>query len=170
VSHHYAKVSKCIDGGVAIKEQAMTRSTATTAQQYLEELPEERRAVVSAVRDLILRNLPDGYQETMNWGMISYEIPLERYSTTYNGEPLRYIALAAQKNYYALYLSSLYGDLEQEARLKEAFAHAGKKLDMGKACLRFRKLDDVPWDVISGVVAQTAPADFIAHYEESRQK
>jgi hypothetical protein len=148
----------------------MTRSTATTVQQYLDELPEERRAVIATVRDLIVRSLPDGYHETMNWGMISYEIPLEKYAATYNHQPLMYVALAAQKNYYALYLSSVYGDVEQEARLQDACSRMGKKLDMGKSCLRFRKLDDVPWAVISQVIANTSPDEYIVHYEQARRK
>lgn len=148
----------------------MAKSAAATVEQYLAELPAERREIVAAVREMILRHLPVGYQETINWGMISYEIPLAQYPTTYNGQPLGYLALAAQKNYYALYLLRVNGDAELEARLKEAFSRAGKKLDMGKACLRFRKLTDVPWDAIGEVVASTSPAQYIAHYEATRQR
>lgn len=148
----------------------MAKSAAATVDQYLAELPAERREIVAAVREMILRHLPVGYQETINWGMISYEIPLAQYPTTYNGQPLGYLALAAQKNYYALYLLRVNGDAELEARLKEAFSRAGKKLDMGKACLRFRKLTDVPWDAIGEVVASTSPAQYIAHYEATRQR
>lgn len=147
----------------------MAKSTATTVQQYLDELPEDRRAVLSTVRETILRHLPAGYQETMNWGMIAYEIPLSRYPTTYNRQPLSYVALAAQKNYYALYLSNVYGDAQQEARLKAAFAQAGKKLDMGKSCLRFRALADVPWEAIGEIVAGTTPDDYINQYEAAQQ-
>lgn len=148
----------------------MAKSAAATVDQYLAELPAERREIVAAVREMILRHLPVGYQETINWGMISYEIPLAQYPTTYNGQPLGYLALAAQKNYYALYLLRVNGDAELEARLKEAFSRAGKKLDMGKACLRFRKLTDVPWDAIGEIVASTSPAQYIAHYEAARQR
>jgi hypothetical protein len=102
--------------------------------------------------------------------MISYEIPLSRYHHTYNGQPLSYLGLAAQKHYFALYLSNVYGDAEQEARLRTAFARAGKRLDMGKSCLRFRALEDVPWDVIGELVAGTSSDDFIAKYEASRQE
>ena len=147
----------------------MARSNATTVEEYLNELPEDRRAVVSTVRDMVLRNLPDGYRESLNWGMICYEIPLERYPKTYNGQPLAYAALAAQKNYYALYLNCVYQDSEQEARLRDEFKKAGKKLDMGKSCLRFKKLDDLPLDVVGKVLAKTPPEEFIAQYEASRQ-
>ena len=148
----------------------MVRSNATTVAGYLQDLPPERRAVVATVRKLVLDNLPDGYQETMNWGMISYEIPLERYPHTYNGQPLAYLMFAAQKHHYALYLMSVYQDPEQERWMREAFKQAGKKLDMGKSCLRFRKLEDLPLDVIGQLVASTPPADFITKYESIRQK
>jgi hypothetical protein len=148
----------------------MAKSSATTVQQYLDELPEDRRAVVSAVRDVILRNLPKGYRESMSWGVISYEIPLERFPDTYNGHPLSYVALAAQKNHYALYLMCVYGDDARVGWLKEEFKKAGKKLDMGKACLRFRKLDDLPLEVIGRVVGATTPDQYIARYEAARKK
>ena len=148
----------------------MAKSTATTVEAYLDELPPDRRAVVSAVRDMILNHLPAGYRESMNWGTISYEIPLERYSRTHNGRPLLYVALAAQKNYYALYLMHVYQDSEQEQSLRDAFGQAGKRLDMGKSCLRFRRLDDLPLDVLGRVVASTSPDAFIAAYEAGRQR
>jgi len=143
------------------------KSSAATVQQYLNELPEDRRAVIEAVRGMVLHNLPEGYRESMRWGMITYEIPLERYPDTYNGQPLAYVALAAQKNNYALYLT-VHEDSEQEARLREGFKKAGKKLDMGKSCLRFKKLDDLPMNVLAETVASTSPDEFIAHHEAAR--
>lgn len=148
----------------------MVQSKATTVEQYMEELPPERREVVSAVRNTILDNLPEGYSESMNWGMISYEIPLEDYPDTYNGQPLGYLALAAQKNYYSLYMMGVYGDPGQEAKLKKGFEEAGKKVDMGKSCVRFRKLGDVSLDVLGELIASTPPEAMIARYEESRKK
>jgi hypothetical protein len=148
----------------------MARSGATTVDEYLAELPEDRRAAISEVRDVVLRNLPAGYRETMNWGMISYEIPLERYPTTYNGQPLSYAALASQKNYCAIYLLGVYGDGEQARWFKEEFRKAGKKLDMGKSCVRFRTADDLPLDVIGRVIAATPPEQFIAVHEKSRER
>jgi hypothetical protein len=148
----------------------MVQSKAATVEQYLDELPPGRREVVSEVRKTILEYLPEGYMESMNWGMISYEIPLEDYPDTYNGQPLGYLALAAQKNYYSLYMMGVYGDAEKEARLEEGFKEAGKKLDMGKSCVRFRKLEDVPLDVIGEVIARTPPQAMIAQYEKSRRK
>jgi hypothetical protein len=148
----------------------MGSSKATTVEQYLAELPEERREVVSAVRDLVVRNLPQGYEETMAWGMICYGIPLERYPDTYNGQPLGYVALAAQKNHYALYLMGVYGDPEREAWLREEFRRAGKKLDMGKSCLRFRRLEDLPLDSIGELVGSVSPEEYIGIYERSRAR
>ncbi|HVR95476.1 MAG TPA: DUF1801 domain-containing protein [Thermoanaerobaculia bacterium] len=148
----------------------MASSKAATVQEYLDELPEDRRAVVSAVRDVVLRNLPAGYREVMNWGVITYEIPFERYPDTYNGQPLAYAALAAQKNYYALYLTCVYQDTGSAAWIAEEFRKAGKKLDMGKSCLRFKKLDDLPLDVVGQVIASTSPDQYIRQHEASRRK
>jgi uncharacterized protein DUF1801 len=148
----------------------MASSKAATVDAYLAELPPEQRAVVSAVRDVVRRNLPKGYQERMNWGMISYELPLERYPNTYNGQPLSYAALAAQKSYYALYLPVVYQDTEQQAWLKGEFKKAGKKLDMGKSCLRFKRVEDLPLDTIATVIASTPPEKFIEQYETARRR
>ncbi len=146
----------------------MARSRATTVEEYLGELPPERRQVVSAVRELVLSRLPAGYQERMNWGMISYEVPLERYPKTYNGQPLSYAGLAAQKNHYALYLMGAYG--EPLNTLKEGFARAGKKLDIGKSCIRFGKLDDLALDAIGDAVASLPPDRYIALVEGARNR
>ena len=146
----------------------MTGSGPKTIQEYLQNLPEERRGVVSRVRELILKHLPEGYQESLNWGAITYEIPLERYPKTYNGQPLSYLALAAQKNYYSLYLMGVYDNPAREAWLREEFQKAGKKINMGKACLRFKKLEDLPLDAIGQVIASTPPEKFIERYEAIR--
>jgi hypothetical protein len=146
------------------------QSKATTVEEYMRELPKECREVISKVRETILENLPDGYSESMNWGMISYEIPLEMYPETYNGQPLAYAALAAQKHYYSLYLMGVYQDPNQESKLRESFKKAGKRLDIGKSCVRFRKLEDIPLDVIGDLIAVISPEQMIAMYEETRKK
>jgi len=148
----------------------MASSTATTVDPYLDALPPDRRHVLSVVRAVVREHLPKGYREGMNWGMICYEIPLERYPKTYNGQPLAYVGLAAQKHYNALYLMGVYGDPTLEARLRDAFAAAGKKLDMGKSCLRFRTLDDLPLDAIGEIIATVPPERLIAQYEASRTR
>jgi hypothetical protein len=147
----------------------MVSSRAPTVDEYLAELPPERRAIVASVRDLVRRNLPEGYRETMNWGMISYEIPLERYPDTYNKQPLGYAGLAAQKNSYTLYLNSVYQDGERKKWLEHEFHKAGKKLDMGKSCLHFKRLEDLPLDVIARVIGSTPPEKFIEQHEASRR-
>ena len=144
------------------------QSRATTVAEYLDELPPERRAVVAVVRDLVLRHLPAGYQESMLFGMIGYAIPLADYPNTYNKQPLTYVALAAQKRHYALYLMNVHQNGDDEARLREAFARAGKWLDMGKSCLRFASLDALELDAVAAVIASTPPAEFIARYETVR--
>lgn len=148
----------------------MASSKAKTVDDYLAELPEDRRAVVSAVRDLVNRHLPPGYVEAMSWGMISWEVPLSRYPDTYNRQPLAYVALAAQKQYYALYLMACYANSTQDVALRNAYADAGTALDMGKSCLRFKTLDDLLPEAIGGVVASTPVDAHIAQYQASRAR
>jgi len=148
----------------------LASSKATTVKEYLEELPEDRSAVVSRVREVILENLPEGYEETMNWGMIAYEVPLDRYPDTYNRQPLMYMALAAQKNHYAVYSSGVYMDPVGEEWVRGEFEKAGKKLDMGKSCIRFRKLENLPLDVIGRISAAKTVDDFIQTYELAKRK
>jgi hypothetical protein len=147
----------------------MARSKAATVKEYLSELPAERRSVISAVRDVIIAHLPKGYRETINWGMIVYEVPLEQYPDTYNGQPLCYIALGAQKNHYAVYLPCVYQGTEKAAWLRNEFKKAGKKLDMGKACVRFRKLEDLPPEAIAKVVGESTPEAYIKRVEAIQQ-
>ncbi|NUO74987.1 MAG: DUF1801 domain-containing protein [Lysobacter sp.] len=148
----------------------MVSSAAPTVSAYLAALAPERRAVVAAVRDLVNAHLPDGYVEEMAFGMIGWNIPLARYPKTYNKQPLNYAALAAQKNGYSLYLNCVYADSERDARLRAAYARAGRKLDMGKSCLRFKSLDDLLQDEIAGIVASTSVEQYIAMYEASRAR
>lgn len=146
----------------------MARSQAASVDEYLASLSEERRDTVSAVRALILEHLPAGYVESVNFGMLCYSIPLSHYPDTYNKQPLAYVSLASQKNFVSLYLMAAYQDSEQGRLLREGFARAGKKLDMGKSCVRFRRLEDLPLDVIAASVASTPPEAFIRQYEALR--
>ncbi len=146
------------------------QSQATTVDEYLQSLPPERRAAVSTLRDLVKKNLPDGYVETMNWGMISYEIPLSRYPDTYNKQPLNYIALASQKNHMAIYMLGLGARPGGEESFRQAWARTGKKLDMGKSCIRFKKLEDIPMDILAEAVAAVSPEAYIKFYEAGRAK
>ena len=147
----------------------MAQSQAQTVNEYLAELPPERREAIITIRKVILDHLPEGYEETMQYGMISYVIPLERYPVTYNRQPLEYAALASQKNYMSLYLMNIYGDQEAEQWFTEGYRASGKRLDMGKSCVRFRKIEDLPIDLIGKAIARTEVADFIELYEASRR-
>ncbi|TQM80085.1 uncharacterized protein DUF1801 [Saccharothrix saharensis] len=138
----------------------MARSNAETVEEYLAELPEDRRATVAAVRRVVLDHLPEGYVEGMRWGMITYSVPLEVSGKTYNGQPLGYVSLASQKNYVSLYLMGVHGEREQEFRAE--FEATGRKLDMGKSCVRFKRLDDLPLDVIGREVARQGVVEFVA--------
>lgn len=146
----------------------MATSKETTAEAYLESLPAERRAVLAKVRAVVRKHLPKGYVETMNWGMLAYEIPLSRYPVTYNKQPLMYLALAAQKNNYALYLTTVSSDAVLMGKLAAAYKAAGRKLDMGKGCLRFRTLEELPMTLIGEMVASTPVDKRIQIYEKSR--
>ena len=148
----------------------MVVSKATTVADYLAELPAERAAVVAHVRDLVNRALPDGYREGMGYGMIGWVIPLEDYPNTYNGQPLIYAGLAAQKNHFALYLSCVYSSPERTKRLKAAFADAGKTLDMGKSCIRFKRIADLPEAAIAAEIGSATPAQYIAIHEAARAR
>ena len=146
----------------------VAQSEAQTIDEYLAELSPDRREAVAAVRKVILDHLSEGYQETMQYGMISYVIPLEKYPLTYNKQPLGYAALASQKNYMSLYLMNIYAKKETEQWFTEEYRASGKKLDMGKSCVRFKKLDDLPMDLIGKAVARTTVAEFIELYEASK--
>jgi uncharacterized protein YdhG (YjbR/CyaY superfamily) len=140
----------------------------TTVEEYLAEQSLERREALAEVRRVILENLPEGYAEVMQYGMISYVIPLARYSKTYNKQPLAYISLAAQKNYMSIYLMGVYSDPESESWFVQRYRDSGKRLDMGKACVRFRTLNDLPLDLVGESVSRTSVEDFIERYETAR--
>lgn len=147
------------------------QSSATSVEAYLRSLPPERRQLVQAVREVILKNLPKGYKEIMQYGMIGYVVPLSRYPAGYLGQkdvPLPYVGLAAQKNYYSIYLLNIYGDKKAETWFKKEYERAGFKLDMGKSCVRFKTLDKIPLEVIGKAVALTPVDEFITMYEKAR--
>jgi hypothetical protein len=146
----------------------MVRSDATTVKQYLSEISDDQRGDVEAVRDLVLENLPDGYVETMRWGMITYEVPLETYPDTYNGKPLMFVALAAQKRHLALYLTNVAFVQGGEEAFKTKYLETGKKMDMGRSCLRFQSVDDLATDVIAESINSMPVDEFVRQYEVSR--
>ncbi len=148
----------------------MVSSKAATVKDYLSELPAERRSDIARVRAVIRENLPAGYKEMMQFGMIAYCIPLSRYPETYNGAPLLYAALAAQKNHNAVYLMGIYADAGLRKWFEAGYKKSGKKLDVGKCCVRFRTLDDLPLALIGEAIARMPPETFIALYGRTRGK
>ena len=142
-----------------------------TVDDYLSVLPEERRGVLQAVRQTILENLPQGYEEGIQYGMIGYYVPHDIYPAGYHADPrqpLPFAALASQKNHMAIYLMSVYANPELERWFRAAWTNAGKKLDMGKSCVRFKELAAVPLDVIAEVVRRVPVSDFIDQCESGR--
>jgi hypothetical protein len=135
----------------------MVRSKAATPEQYLQELPPERRELVETIRRTILDHLPDGYREEMTFGMLGYVIPLEDFPDTYNGEPLGAVALANQKQYVSVYLFGIYADDAEREWFVGAWKATGRKLDMGKSCIRVKRLDDVALDVLAAAVERVPP-------------
>jgi hypothetical protein len=144
------------------------KSKAKSVSEYLKSLPPDRRAAIGAVRKVILQNLPKGYKETMQYGMIGYVVPHSIYPAGYHcdpKQPLPFACLASQKNYMSLYLMTVYGQKETEVWFRKEFAAAGKKLDMGKSCVRFKKLDDLPLDVIGKAIARVPVKEYVEFCE-----
>jgi uncharacterized protein YdhG (YjbR/CyaY superfamily) len=142
----------------------MVSSQAKTADEYIAELPAERREAISRVREVVRRHLPDGYEEGMQYGMIGWYVPLDRLPKTYNGQPLGYAALASHKNHMSLYLNNVYCDPGIEAWFRRRFAASGHRLDMGKSCVRFRRAEDLPLDLIGETIARTPVDRYVARY------
>ena len=144
----------------------MVSSKATTVSEYLASLPAERRKEMVAVRKMVKAHLPKGYKEAMGWGAICWEIPRSTYTKSHGRSPLCYVALAAQKNFLSLYLMAAYMDQTLAARIKAAFKESGKRLDMGKSCIHFKRADDLPLQALGEVVGVWPPALHILRYEE----
>lgn len=147
-------------------------SKAKTVKEYLASLPEDRRAAIAAVREVILNHLPKGYEEGMQYGMIGYYVPHSVFPAGYHcdpKQPLPFASLAAQKNHMALYLMCIYGDAKLRRWFESACEGSGKKLDMGQCCVRFKKLEDLPLDVVGKTIARVPVADYVARYEQTLQ-
>src|SRR5690348_11804518 len=140
-----------------------------TVTDFLDELPADRRQALSRVRGVIRKHLPTGYEEVLSKGMIVFQVPFERYSDTYNGHPLWYVALAAQKNYLALHFMPVYRNTPLEEKLRAGFKAAGKKLDMGKACIRFKSADDLDLGTIGEIVGSIPVEKWVAVAESWRR-
>ena len=144
------------------------QSKATTVAKYLAELPAERRRVIKAVRNVILKHLPKGYEEGMQYGMIGYFVSHSVYPSGYHcdpQQPLPFATPAPQKNNMSVYPMCIYGNAEHDAWFRQAWKATGKKLNMGKSCVRFKKLDDIPLKIIGQAIRRVPVKKFIAHYE-----
>ncbi len=146
------------------------RSSETTIKGYLNALPADRKAALVALRKTILANLPRGYEESYGGGFLSYQVPLEVYPDTYNKKPLMYAALSSQKGHMAVYLCTAYANPKVKKALEDGYKAAGKKLDMGKSCVRFKKLDDVPLDVIGASIAAMPMDAYVAFAKSVHSK
>ncbi len=144
------------------------QSKATTVKAYLAELPTDRRTAIEAVRAAVLKNLDRDYEEGMQYGMIGFYIPHRVYPPGYHcdpKQPLPFACLASQKNYMSIYLGCVYGDHPLAKWFKDAWAKTGKKLDMGKSCVRFKRVEDLALDVIGEAIRRMPAREFIAYYE-----
>ena len=143
----------------------MVSSKATSVAQYLKELPADRRAVLSAVRDLVNKHLPKGFAEVMQYGMISWIVPPARLPVTYNGQPYAVLALAAQKNNFALYSMGAYASTGAREVFVKAYRDAGMKLDMGGSCIRFKSLDALLQPAVAKLVGTVSVDDAVAQHD-----
>lgn len=146
----------------------MASSPRASVDEYLASLPADRRDAIATIREAILRNLPRGYEERLMAGMIAYVVPLSRLPKTYNGQPLMLAALASQKQHMSLYLLSVYGHEGLRAWFEQAWRAAGKKLDMGKSCVRFKRLEDIPLAVVGETIARVEVDRYVEQYHAAR--
>jgi len=146
------------------------QSKAASVRDYLASLPADRREAIEAVRETILSNLDKDYVEGMQYGMIGYYVPHSVYPPGYHCDPkqgLPFAGLASQKNHMSVYLMCLYSNDEDLKKLSEAFKKAGKKLDMGKCCIRFKTLEQLPLEVIGNLVKRMPAKKYIKYYESA---
>ena len=150
------------------------QSKATTVEQYLAELPEDRKEAILKLRNAIKENLPQGFEEVISYGMLGYAVPHSIYPSGYNCNPklpLPFINLASQKNFIALYHMGIYANKNLESWFVSEYPkHVKTKLDMGKSCIRFKKMDDIPFDFIGELAAKVSVEDWISNYEKAFRK
>lgn len=145
------------------------QSKATTVDQYMEELPEDRKAAMTELRKVIRKNLPKGFKEQMGYGMIGYVVPHSKYPNGYHckpEDPLPFMNIASQKNFIAIYHMCVYGDPKLHKWFTDEYAKLGLgKLDMGKSCIRLKKMDKIPYQLIGELASKITPDEWIARYE-----
>ncbi len=146
------------------------QSKATTVEEYLSTLPDDRAEIIAALRKEVKKNLPKGFEETMQYGMISYVVPHKLYPAGYHTNPkdaLPFISIASQKNHIAVYHMTVYEGALHDWFVKEFKKHSDKKLDMGKSCIRFKKPDDVPIKLFGELASKVKPKEWIEIYEKT---
>lgn len=147
----------------------MVKNNAQTVEEYLNSLPKDRKEMISTVRNIIMKKLPKGYEETIQSGMIAYVVPLSILPDTYNHQPLQLAALASQKNFCSLYLMTVYGNPEVNKWFLNEYKKSGKKLDMGKSCLHFKTIGDLPLDLIGELITKVSLEDYVAMYKKIKK-
>ena len=143
---------------------------ALTVEQWLASVPAERKDAINAVRDVVNQHLPQGYEETVDWGMLAWVVPLATLPDTHNGRPLLFAALGAHRKLMTVYLSSVYGDPVLRREFEIAYKNSGKELNMGGSCVHFRQLDDLPLDVVGDTIARVGVDRYVERYKASRTK
>ena len=143
---------------------------ALTVNQWLASVPAERKDAINAVRDAVNEHLPRGYEETVDWGMLAWVVPLTTLPDTHNGRPLLVAALGAHRKLMTVYLMSVYDDPKLRKEFQTAYKKTGKKLNMGGCCVHFKKLDDLPLDVVGNIIARVAVDQYVERYENARTK
>lgn len=148
----------------------MNARPALTVQQWLASVPAERKEAIDIVRGVVNKHLPKGYEETVDWGMLAWVVPLARLPNTYNGHPLMLAALGAHRKLMTIYLMTVYGDRELRREFEAAYKKSGKRLNMGGSCVHFKSLNDLPLDVVADTIARVGVAEYVERYEQSRAK
>jgi hypothetical protein len=148
----------------------MAEPQTLSVEGFLQSLPADRRTALSRVRQVVLKNLPEGYRESMTSGMIGYGIPLAFYPKTYNGQPLGLAALSSGKRSMTIYLMGIYMDPQMARWFQERYRAGGRKPDMGKSCVHFRALEDLPLDLIGEAIRKLSVKEYIRLYEAARSK
>jgi hypothetical protein len=151
-------------------ERMMKERPKLTVKQWLASVPAERKHAINAVRDTVNEHLPQGYEETVDWGMLAWVVPLATLPNTHNGHPLMLAALGAHTKLMTVYLMTVYGDPKLRKGFEVAYKRTGKKLDMGGCCVHFKTLDDLPLDVVGDAIACVSVDQYVARYESSRTK
>ena len=150
------------------------QSKSNTPEQYLNQLPQERKLVMTKLRDIILKNLPKGFEECISYGMLGYVVPHSMYPQGYHVNPslpLPFISLASQKNNISLYHFGIYSDPDLMGWFVNEYPkHASNKLDMGKSCIRFKNIEKIPFDLIAQLCAKMTPQLWIEKYEKVIKK